>query len=240
MEYYEFSTRFGGACRTKHVQSGYSWLKRTYKNLFSPARKNTPERRWARNAMLRPARVPRGSELPKGFIRLDPWEAEYLFAMSARAQLGIVEIGRRYGGSAFLMSCANDRVPIYSIDISPADDARLKRMFVAAGVGENVQLITGDSQRSKHPQIKGFDLLFVDGDHSREGCSLDLENFYGELAPGGHIVLHDCYFGCPVQDAVHDFMRKHPELRAWISPFNTPAHWNEPHGSLMHLQKPAT
>jgi predicted O-methyltransferase YrrM len=125
-----------------------------------------------------------------------------------------------------------------SIDIQPMDDDQLRRMFAQHGVGENVELIIGDSQRTKYPQIGAFDLLFIDGDHSYDGCSRDLENFYGELAPGGHIVLHDCFFGCAVQDAVIDFLDRHPEVRPVISPYTVAAYWNQPQGSLAHLRKP--
>jgi hypothetical protein len=84
------------------------------------------------------------------------------------AKRGILEIGRFNGGSVFLMACANPAVPIYSIDIAPQDDARLREIFRTQGVGANVKLIVGDSQRERSPEVGSFDVLLVDGDHSYE------------------------------------------------------------------------
>ena len=79
--------------------------------------------------------LPARSGLPKDFIRLCPWEMEYVFAVARRARTGILEIGRLNGGSTFLMACANSEVPIHSIDISPVDDALLQQFFATHGVG---------------------------------------------------------------------------------------------------------
>ena len=35
------------------------------------------------------------------------------------------------------------------------------------------------------------DLVFIDGDHTREGCTLDWELWNGHVAIGGHVVFHD-------------------------------------------------
>lgn len=40
---------------------------------------------------------------------------------------------------------------------------------------------------------KPIDLLFIDGDHSIEGCLSDFILFYPYVAAGGYIVLHDIY-----------------------------------------------
>jgi predicted O-methyltransferase YrrM len=36
-----------------------------------------------------------------------------------------------------------------------------------------------------------IDLVFIDGDHSEAGCSLDWELWAPLVAPGGHVVFHD-------------------------------------------------
>jgi hypothetical protein len=36
-----------------------------------------------------------------------------------------------------------------------------------------------------------IDLLFIDGDHSREGCELDWRRWSPHVAPGGRVVFHD-------------------------------------------------
>ena len=71
-------------------------------------------------------------KLGEGFIQLCPWEGEYLFAAARRAKLGIVEVGQFKGGSTFLLANAAPKsVPIYSIDLAPQDDEKLKRLFEA-------------------------------------------------------------------------------------------------------------
>jgi predicted O-methyltransferase YrrM len=205
-----------------------------FKNFFelfggSARQKNLPRRPYA---------IPDKSGLPPEFIRLCPWEMEYLFAVARRARHGILETGRFNGGSCFLMACAAETVPIYSIDIKPKDDAKLKELFEQHGVGGKVQLIVGDSQHQKYPQIEPVDMVFIDGDHRYQGCLDDLRNWYDLLRPNGHLVLHDCYLGKHgVQDAVADFMGEHPELQVVQSPIMGASYWTNPAGSIGHLIK---
>lgn len=228
--YENFFDRFGGSCRTKHVRH---------------TRTDLRHRLWQVSALLRgdrqapnkqPYFLPRETGLPKEFIRLDPWEMEYVFTIATRARSGIVEIGRFNGGSAFMMSCANPKTPIYSIDIAPQNDERLKSLFAEHRVGANVRLIVGDSQKGRYDDISGVDLLWIDGDHSYEGCMADLMNWYPKVSPGGHILFHDCYFGSPVQDVVIDFLKKN-DAEVVRSPLIPGRHWLQPTGSLAHIVK---
>jgi predicted O-methyltransferase YrrM len=180
---------------------------------------------------------PRASPIPREFIRLDPWEAEYVFLIASQARLGVVEIGRLHGGSTFLLACANREVPIWSIDIAPRDDERLSSLLTQEGVGENVRLLVGDSRHEAPAEIGRFDVLFVDGDHSTEGCAADLETYYPALAPGGHLLLHDAYPGTGVQDAAIDFARRHEPVVV-RSPYIIASHWHTDYGSIAHFVKP--
>lgn len=191
-----------------------------------------------RRSAKRRYRLPMPTRLPAEFIRLDPWEAEYLFMLASRARLGIVETGRFWGGSTFLMACAQEDVPIHSLDIAPQDDDRVRRLMGEHGVGHNVNLIVGDSQHVKYPEVGAVDLLFVDGDHSYEGCKADLENWYPSVVPGGHIVLHDSYFGVDVQTAAIDFFATR-DVEIVRPPWINPIHWHNPTGSLAHFVKRA-
>jgi predicted O-methyltransferase YrrM len=218
MQYDEFFSRFGGSLRTKNIRKK-NWL-------------GVTKRRG------RDYNLPSSSELPRGFIRLCPWEAEYLFMVASRARLGIIETGRFNGGSAFLMSCAAPDVPIWSIDIEPQDDRRLREVFQSSIVGKNVSLVIGDSQHEKYPEVGTADLLFIDGDHTYDGCMNDLKNWYWNLAPGGHLILHDSYRGKHgVQAAVADLLSERPELSVVLSPFIGADYWNYRAGSLAHLMK---
>jgi predicted O-methyltransferase YrrM len=232
MTFENFYEKFGRSFRTKHLSVLPS-------NLFARLK-------WAGRYVVGSSRdefinkrfyaPPAKSGLPKEFIRLEPWEGEYLFLLASGSRQGIVEIGRLMGGSTFLLACANSRVPINSIDIQPQNDAQLNLYLRQHGCGQNVNLIVGDSQQTDYPDIAPFDLLFIDGDHSYQGCMRDLENWYPKLAPGGHLILHDCYFGCEVQDAVVDFIARH-DVQIVRSPYVISSHWQTSYGSIAHFIK---
>jgi predicted O-methyltransferase YrrM len=222
VRYGEFYRRFGASVRTKNIAG-----------LVPPF---VP--RGDRQRNLRAWSLPEHLTIPAEYIRLCPWEAEYLFIVAQRAKRGIIETGRFNGGSCFLMACAAPETPIYSIDIAPQNDDLLRKLLKDHAVGKNIDLIVGDSQKTKYPQIKEADLLFVDADHSYEGCMNDMVNWYDHLLPGGHLVVHDSYDGeWGVQDAVIDFMNQHPELQVVQSPFIGAYYWHYPAGSLAHLIK---
>lgn len=233
MDYKEFFDRFMGACRRKHIPPEPE-LRELIKDLLKPSRRERP----GNPQRGRSYRVPALAELPPAFIRMEPWEIEYLYPLAARAKRGILETGRRHGGSTFVMACANSRTPIRSIDIAPADDDLLRSHFAKAGIGANVEIIVGDSQRGDYPEIGEIDLLFIDGDHSYAGCTADLEQWYPRVVRNGHVVLHDCYFGSEVQPAVIDFIDRH-EVELIQSPFSAASHWRNPAGSLAHFRKKA-
>lgn len=184
-------------------------------------------------------KLPETSLIPEGFIRLCPWEGDYLYAMAALAKKGIVETGRFYGGSTFLLACANPKVPIYSIDIDPQDDEKLKNIFADQNIGKRVDLIVGDSQKGRFKQVKKYDFLFIDGDHSYQGCLNDLNNWFPRLEKGGHIILHDSYAGYEeVMPAVMDFIDKNRrKLEIIIHPCKPYPPTYFPGGSLCHLRK---
>jgi predicted O-methyltransferase YrrM len=182
-------------------------------------------------------RLPASGRIPRDFIRQEPWEIEYLFSLARRAKRGIVETGRFNGGSAMVFAAANTDVPIWSIDILPQNDERLKRMCGTLAIGQNLNLIVGDSQKTSYPQVGQYDLLFIDGDHSFQGCLNDLENWWPALERGGQVVLHDCYLGNEVQDAVVEFLSRH-EATVVQPPWRGREHWRYPTGSLCHFSKP--
>jgi hypothetical protein len=228
----DFVTRFGASCRTKHVipmpSTRRGWLRLALggvRGLASPKHRLYP--------------VPAQSGLPREFIGLDPWEAEYLFLVGSLAERGIVEIGRSKGGSAFLLACANVKVPIWSIDRDPIDDDELRSWFSRFKVGENVQLLLGSSYEDSFPEIGEFDLLFVDGNHRYEGCKADLDLYYPRLVPGGSVLVHDCYGAREVQRAVLDFVADTGAEVEVVRSHIPAAHWRTEHGSMAHLRKPA-
>lgn len=232
----DFFAQFGGSLRTKNLMPASTRIF-DLKNIARYLLGRGPYSEEGRNSNKRRYNVPEVSQLPKEYIRLCPWEAQYLFMLASRAELGVVETGRFHGGSTFMLAWSNRVVPIHSVDIVPQNDELLQSYFVKHGIGTNVDLIVGDSQRTKYPHVGEFDLLFIDGDHSYEGCTADLENWYPNLSVGGHIVLHDSYHGSPVQESVIDFVSRHPELQMVQTPYINPEYWSLPAGSLAHLIK---
>ena len=222
MEFSEFWRRFGGSSRSKHLQA-------------SPSFSHDPQHHSNRDNK-RPFVLPPTSELPADFIRMEPWEIEYLFMLTTIAREGALEIGRLNGGSAFVMACANNEIPIFSVDIQPANDPLLQSYFDQCQVGRNVTLIVADSQQLLQTEFGEIDLCYIDGDHTQAGCSRDLENSFEVLSGGGHILVHDCYLGSPVQRAVIDFVGRH-DVEVILSPYQGHYHWLTDHGSLAHLIK---
>lgn len=231
LDFATFHHRFGASLRRKHLivmpqdMTGRASL--AAKLLLGRLPPN--KRLWT---------LPSESRLPLEFIRLEPWEAEYLYMLAQRATRGIVEIGRLRGGSTFLLACANGKVPIWSIDIAPEDDRGLLRLFAEHDVGENVELLVGDSHADSFPRLDDFDLLFIDGDHSYAGCRADLEAFVPRLATLGHLVVHDCYAGGRVQEAVIDFTTD-TGLVTVRSPYIVNSHWQTSYGSIAHFVNPS-
>lgn len=175
--------------------------------------------------------------IPSDFIRLEPWEMEYIFSVAKFAKKGILEIGRFNGGSSILFALANDNLKIFSIYIAPKNDSKLLKIFEKLDIKKNVELIVGDSQKTNYKNITSFDLLFVDGDHSYDGCFNDLNNWWDKLTVGGHVILHDCYLGSEVQKAVIDFLDD-KKVDIITSPYQGSEYWhNRISGSLCHFIK---
>ena len=84
MTFDQFIERFGGSFRTKNLSvmpggriSRFIWAVR---NIVGPNRKKLVNKRFHV--------PPATSDLPKEFIRLEPWEGEYLFLLASRAKRG--------------------------------------------------------------------------------------------------------------------------------------------------------
>lgn len=80
---------------------------------------------------------------------------------------------------------------LLSIDPFPTDEA--VRLIREAGLEAYVQFLDA---RSDQVEFDGTaDLIFIDGDHSYDGCRADVDRLIPDhLRAGGYFVLHD-YFG---------------------------------------------
>lgn len=121
----------------------------------------------------------------------------------------VVEIGTARGGMlyCFAQLAARDAT-LVSIDLPGAPNcggqtATEREVFATFGPAtQQMHFIPADSQlpatREQLLQIlagRRIDLLFIDGDHSYEGCLADFEMYRDLVAPEGLIVFHDiCMF----------------------------------------------
>ncbi len=83
-----------------------------------------------------------------------------------------------------------------------------------------------------------LDTIFIDGDHSLEGCSRDIIAWRRHLKPGGRLLGHEAVPGSNVERAVHRFcaetgstMSVHPPAGGTLhlgGPLSAPAHSANP------------
>lgn len=137
----------------------------------------------------------------------------------------ILEIGTFIGGSTQLLAKNNQHVTVHSVDLNDfkEDNHMLKSLRISHNLPlltsldllelqkihtedfSNIVLHTGDS---KSLDLDNLSLVFVDGDHSEEGVTADLEFVWDRLIDGGYIFGDDAnYFS--VYNAFAKFARKH-------------------------------
>lgn len=132
----------------------------------------------------------------KGLLRLEFDEAAHLFRLARTTPAAkILEVGRYYGGSAYMFAVAGDDDSVVtSIDIAPQNDVPLVASLKRIGLDHKVKLIVGDANEQEAPE--GFyDLIFIDGDHSYEGVAKDYDHWKKAVKPGGYITFHDAGAG---------------------------------------------
>lgn len=107
-----------------------------------------------------------------------------------------LEIGTLHGGSALIVCAAMDALgsdgKIVCLDprpqVAPEDWQRLSH---------RAALITGLSPQAlpaaRDAAGGSFDLVLIDGDHTRAGVQRDANGVLSVIADGGHILFHDCF-----------------------------------------------
>lgn len=141
------------------------------------------------------------SQLNHGVASLRLDEAAFLFRLVRRLERArMAEIGRFKGGSTFVTAAAmtpGSTLVSYDLHVpsvpgltGPQLDRELREALDRFGIGGSVELVVADSRVVDLPEGP-LDLLFVDGDHSYDGCSADIQRWSPLVASGGHLVLHD-------------------------------------------------
>lgn len=76
----------------------------------------------------------------------------------------------------------------------------------------------GDSVEVARLWTDEINVLFIDGDHSYEGCKADIDAWYPHMAKGGVMLFHDADATSPgVVQAVEEFAKDN-NLKVWYSP----------------------
>lgn len=64
-----------------------------------------------------------------------------------------------------------------------------------------------------------YDLIFIDGDHTYEGCLQDVQQYTPYVRPGGYFILHDFYGwfnygvnGSPVKKVIEDHCQDYEQI----------------------------
>ena len=149
-------------------------------------------------------------------------------SMKKEADFYALEIGSYAGGTTVLLAQYCDHVvaidlndPLVGCDniqyiIGDSGDMKTLEAAKAARHHKNISY-----DRKLQGPIKGYDLLFIDGDHSVEGCIRDYEMYSPLVKPGGIIAFHDIIssdhhrdVGCNV-DKVWFMVKKEAEEKGW-------------------------
>lgn len=156
-------------------------------------------------------------------------ESRFLYEAAAGRRV-IVEIGSYRGKSCAMLalgSASDDAMRAGHVTaIDPhlssagagttnynAEDERVfNETMQRLGVAERVTHIvkTSHDARAGWPDTP-IDLLWIDGDHSYEGCSTDLADWSGLVKPGGVLACHDYGHREGVRRAWAEHIGAHPE-----------------------------
>lgn len=154
------------------------------------------------------------------FTHLTVQECLLLYRLARRQKSGSVlcEIGSYLGASAcFLAAGATEiigkKATVHCVDTWENEgmtegmrktwmqfqkNTEYYRHIIVPHIGKSV-----DIAKSFKDQI---DLLFIDGDHSYEGCRSDIESWLPHLKPGSLLIMHDYGWADGVQKVVQEFI----------------------------------
>ena len=143
-------------------------------------------------------------------------EAKFLYKLASKyANYNIVELGRKYGGSAVVMGSALRREGgtgrIYSVDLSEDHYEFSKEFIRDMGCLDYVELIKSNSQ--VYPldyEINDVAFVLFDATHDYD-IMKEFNVWYDRIMPNGYMIIHD--YGMEkhegVTRAVDDFVVQH-------------------------------
>jgi predicted O-methyltransferase YrrM len=139
-----------------------------------------------------------GHKVPLPWTQLSMGEKETLFqlAQNGGGEGAIVNIGNFLGGSSIILAKASkldNREKVYSFDLDSYSFSQ--EMYKLNDVEDWIiferkhSLVAAGEWKTQNNQA--VRLLFIDGDHSYEGCKNDILAWTPYLVPGGIIAIHD-------------------------------------------------
>ena len=165
---------------------------------------------------------------------LTPNEAAALFDLAYDAKAPIIEIGSWHGRSTVALalgSMAGGKQPVFAVDpfipFAGGDEVRLTDQGNRAadkqasaetlranlnrmGINGQVEIVPLTSIDAA-ARLPSCGVLFIDGDHSFEGCAADINMYLSKVVQGGMIMLHDVGAGDPgVERAVDEILLSRP------------------------------
>ena len=159
---------------------------------------------------------------------LHPLEARFLYWLAAKVPANglALEVGSYKGKSSAHLAAGLTPtarlacVDTWQNDAMPYDPATDVLPEFLENIGEYRSLIKTHRGRSAEVAAdwsQPIDLLFIDGDHSYEGCSTDLQAWLSHVRPGGWIAFHDSS-EAGVERAIAELFppsQRTSDLRAW-------------------------
>lgn len=107
----------------------------------------------------------------------------------------VLQIGAGAGTSSLAILEARDDVHLTTIDIEAGDSPfgslfAERKVVTEAGHINRLMQIHGDSKQIDLRPVT-FDMVFIDGDHSYEGCYSDITRWATYIVPDGIMAIHD-------------------------------------------------
>ena len=145
-----------------------------------------------------------GSKLESIQAGLTPNEKRWLYeaAMSLPENGVYIEVGTDYGGSAFIVSEANPTLTVFSID--PLNGKSKRKRFLKKRFADRLDRVHFVSHKSidaeeyalnylrtKLSDLPIADMIFLDGAHTAELITREIELYHPLLRQGGMLCGHD-------------------------------------------------
>ena len=118
-----------------------------------------------------------------------------MMALGRRDKPTVLEIGTRLGGTTVLLLAAGCKV--ITVDLAPEIDLQVVDLLCVHEASGRLKSIVGDSKELdiskylKSPDDEKLDIIFVDGDHTHDGCRGDVDQHWPYLRTGGLAIFHD-------------------------------------------------